>query len=119
MSRDLSFWKTSRILNKNENKKIYKELSQGRYLDCVDEIPNEEILVDLRNTFKEWKIYDNNIFEKDESSFQLMINKQFVRVDCYSMSEFDMNQIIDIMFKYGCPLYDSSIDVRFDEWCIK
>ena len=43
-----------------------------------------------------------------------MITKQFVRVDCYNLTEYNMNRIIDIMLKYECPLYDAAIDVRFD-----
>ena len=48
------------------------------------------------------------------NGFQLMITDQFVRVDCYGMTEYSMNKVIDILDKYNCPLYDSTIDVRFD-----
>ena len=46
------------------------------------------------------------------------MTKQFVRVDCYSMTEKNINKIIDVLLKYECPLYDAAIDVRFDgkEW---
>ena len=43
-----------------------------------------------------------------------MITDQIVRVDCYGMTEYSMNKVIDILDKYNCPLYDSTIDVRFD-----
>lgn len=36
-----------------------------------------------------------------------------VNFECYSVTIENMNRIIDIMNKYGCPLYDSAISTRF------
>lgn len=113
MSRDLSFWKTSNN-TKVANRDIYFELTNGNNLDYIDEIPVNQILDDFKNEFKDWNIQKGLYFEKGEESFQLMITNQFVRADCYGMTEYNMNKIIDILYKYDCPLYDSAIDVRFD-----
>jgi hypothetical protein len=113
MARDLSFWKKKEnmhILNRD----IYEELSKGNYLDCVYEIPSEQILQDIKYEFAEWEQLNDFCFENNYESFQLYITKQFVRVDCYSMTEQNINKIIDILLKYECPLYDATIDVRFD-----
>lgn len=113
MSRDLSFWKIKKV-TQVRNSEIYLELSNGKYLDYVDELPMDQILEDFINVFRDWKMQKGLYFEKLDEGFQLMITKQFVRVDCYGMTEYSMNKIIDILDKYKCPLYDSAIDVRFD-----
>lgn len=113
MSRDLSFWRNKGTANMSDNE-IYNNLSNENTLDFIDEIPVEQIMDDFKLEFKDWDIEDNRDFEKGQESFQLMLTQQFVRVDCYGVSEFNMNRIIDIMQKYKCPLYDSAIDVRFE-----
>lgn len=113
MSRDLSFWKYRKSCNV-PNKNIYYELSQGRLLDCLEEIPVNQICIDFKKEFSSWSSQDDGYFENGDEAFQLMTTKQFVRVDCYNLTEYNMNRIIDIMLKYECPLYDAAIDVRFD-----
>lgn len=114
MGRDLSFWKQKNSLQMN-NSKIYQELTKGNYLDFICDIPSEEILKEFKVEFSEWEYSDDLYFKKGNELFQLYITKQFVRADCFSMNEKNMNKIIDILLKYQCPLYDSVIDVRFDE----
>ena len=113
MARDLSFWKKKKNVQ-IKNSEIYEGLSKGKYLDCVYEIPSEQILQDITYEFAEWEQLNGFCFERHYESFQIFITNQFVRVDCYSMTEQSMNKIIDILLKYGCPLYDAAIDVRFD-----
>ena len=113
MSRDLSFWKCKNTPNIS-NSMIYHELSEEKFLDCIAELPLEQIILEFNNVFKEWKIENNTDFERGTEFFQLFVTKQFVRADCYSLSESSMNKIIDILNKYDCPLYDSTIDVRFE-----
>lgn len=113
MSRDLSFWRTNKNLDKN-NREIYTILSAKEYLLGVEELPLAKILLDINKVFSDWENHDNQYYEKNNESFQLMLTNQFVRVDCYGMTAGSMNDIIDILAEYGCPLYDSSIDVRFD-----
>lgn len=114
MGRDLSFWKSTEKY-KCTNEEIYRKLSDGEYVEGLETLPTEEIMKKFINEFKVWERLSPTCFEKGNSCFEIMITKQFVRVDCYSMSERDMNVIIDIMDEYKCPLYDSVIDVRFDE----
>lgn len=114
MSRDLSFWKNKTSYS-DSNECVYARLSDGELLDYLEEIPMEKIIHDFDVEFSSWKSEDERYFEKGDEAFELMITNQFVRVDCYSVSEYNMNKIIDIMLKYDCPLYDSAINVRFDE----
>ena len=114
MGRDLSFWKSN---NKAvmDDKSIYTALSNEQYLEIVDELPILQIQNDFNSVFKEWENNNNQFYERGNESFDLMVTKQFVRADCYEMTESSMNKIIDIMIEYDCPLYDSMIDIRFDE----
>ena len=113
MSRDLCFWKQKEKSDLT-NAEIYKKLSSGVHIDCVSEIPTEQIKEDIDKEFKDWEKEGDSFFQKGNSSFGLFVTSQVVRFDCYSVSEIVMNKIIDIMLKYDCPLYDSVIDIRFD-----
>lgn len=115
MARDLSFWKVKKV-TQEKNKDIYIKLSEGEYLDFVAELPTEQILQDFKHAFSEWENINGQCYVKAESEIQLFITEQFVRADCYSVAEMDLNKIIDILLKYDCPLYDAIIDVRFDEY---
>ena len=98
MGRDLSFWKEKRKLQ-IKNSEIYEELTKGNYLDCICDIPSTQILQDFMLEFAEWEHLDDSYFEKGNESFQLFVTKQFVRADCYGMTEENVNKIIDIMLK--------------------
>lgn len=113
MSRDLSFWRCKGAINET-NEYIYTELSNENYLNYLEDLPIDDILNDFNLEFQSWRGRDEYYYENGEEAFQLMITKQFVRTDCYNLSEHNMNKIIDIMLKYDCPLYDAVIDVRFD-----
>lgn len=114
MARDLSFWKAKKNA-RAKNSDIYRELSNGSHLDCIYDIPSAQIMEDIICEFANWEQISPSFFENGGESFQLYITRQFVRADCYNVTELNMNRIIDIMLKYGCKLYDSTIDVRFDE----
>jgi len=113
MSRDLSFWRTSTEVEA-DNRATYVALSNAKHLTYVDEIPAAKITAAFKDAFQDWENDGSGFYENGRESFQLMITKQFVRADCYDMTKRSMNTIIDIMLEYGCPLYDSTIDVRFD-----
>jgi hypothetical protein len=113
MSRDLGFWRVNKNLEIS-NQEIYRLLSNEEYVPNIEELPLDEILEDFSIVFNSWKNESEGFFEEDGESFQLMISKQFVRVDCYNVKALNLNSIIDILRKYECPLYDPTIDVRFD-----
>lgn len=112
MARDLSFWKEkeSSIMKAAD---IYKSLLDGEKLEFVCELPTEHILSDVKKVFSDWEQIDAYNYEKDGAAIEIFANNQICRFDCYSVTEADMNKIIDIMLSYECPLYDSAIDVRF------
>ena len=112
MARDLSFWK-EKTASARSASDTYKALLNGEKLDYVSVLPTEKILGDVQNTFSDWEKIDDHNYEKSGAAIEIFSTDQIIRFDCYSVTEADMNKIIDIMLKYDCPLYDSAIDVRF------
>ena len=113
MARDLSFWKyTDGVYLDNQD--VYKKLSGSVFVDGLESLPIPKILSDIEQAFINWNKESDVDFQKGDSSFQIFMTGQFVRIDCYSMLDDDLNTIIDILYEYDCPLYDSQISARFD-----
>lgn len=115
MSYDLAFWKTVKKTDM-PNHKIYEILSDGGRVDGLCEIPYENIIKDMRQAFADWHIHGNEYEKSDGQYFEVTYSNQFFRVDSYGVTADELNRIIDVLAKHGCPVYDASIDVRFDEW---
>ncbi|MBR3469917.1 MAG: hypothetical protein IKH28_09530 [Lachnospiraceae bacterium] len=115
MSYDLAFWKTSQKMN-IPNHRIYEILSGGGHVDGLCEIPCGDIIKDMRQAFADWYIHGNEYEKMDGQYFEVTYTNQFFRVDSYGVTVDELNRIMDVLAKYGCPVYDASIDVRFDEW---
>ncbi len=113
MSRDLSFWKYEVPLNLKHNN-VYAELSQGMFVEGLAELPVSDILRTVDNAFVTWHKSDAVHYENGEEMIEVFTTSQFLRFDCYEVSEQHMNRLIDIMLEYGCPLYDAAINIRFD-----
>ncbi len=115
MEYELGFWKYKEGIYKN-NQRIYTLLSRGEEVYGIDDLPTSDILEDLKEVFNDWKLVEENEYEKENSGFfQFTVKNNFVRFDCYQMDEDDMNKFIDIMYEYDCPLYDPQENKRFDE----
>ncbi len=114
MSYDLGFWKY-KDGKYADNQKVYEILSNEEYIDGLEELPIEDILTEIANVFGTWDKDSKYDFDSEYSgSFHIMTTSQFVRVDCYGMQEEDMNNFIDIMLEYDCPLYDPQVPQRYD-----
>ena len=113
MSMDLNFWKYKESIYL-DNRDVYEKLSAGDSVDGLEILPISQIIKDIEMAFKDWEKLSFCDFENKNSSFQIFTTEQFVRFDCYSVSQDDINKIIDILFEYDCPLYDSQISERFD-----
>ena len=113
MARDLSFWKCKTDTVQNDEA-VYNKLIAGVRVDAVEDLPVKNILLHVKDVFKEWNWTSQTTLEKEEQMIELFMTDQIIRFDCYSVTNENMNLIIDIMNKYGCPLYDSSISIRFE-----
>lgn len=113
MSLDLSFWKYE--VQRNDHSEVYAKLSDGEAVDGVSVLPIDEIKEKLFETFGGWNRLDDTHLDLNGSQMiEIFTTNQFVRFDCYGVSEDNMNRLIDLMLSYDCRLYDSSINVRFD-----
>jgi len=113
MGKDLSFWKYQDGVY-HDNQEVYKKLSDGDFVEGLATLPVSKIINDISANFTDWDKKSDCDFESGNAAFQIFTTEQFVRIDCYGVSDDDMNKIIDILFKYDCPLYDSQISMRFD-----
>ncbi|MGB8455898.1 MAG: hypothetical protein WCD89_26735 [Anaerocolumna sp.] len=115
MSYDLGFWNYKNGVYK-DNQETYMQLSNKEYVAGIADLPIDEILEHIADEFKDWERCGQYDFESDDrGAFQVMVTKQFVRIDCYGMSKFVMNKFIDILSDYDCPLYDPQVPQRFDK----
>lgn len=114
MAGDLSFWKYENGYTK-EHSEVYATLSNGEKVQGVAELPVDKIKKTLADYFKDWKKISDCVYDNGNEGVEVFITQQFVRFDCYDATADTMNELIDIMLEYDCKLYDSSINVRFDE----
>ncbi len=114
MSYDLDFWKYKAGVSL-DHQAVYEQLSEGKEVDGLEDLPMETILARVGEVFSDWDRLDPINFESpDRGAFQLTITRQFFRVDCSGMDGEDMNRFIDIGAEFGCPLYDPQVGERFD-----
>ncbi len=114
MSYDLNFWKYKEGVYL-DNQEVYEQCSDGQLVDGLEDLPIENIEKDITTEFSDWVKSGNSWQPADESAyFEIYTTKQFVRFDCYRMKGEDMNRIMDVMFRYDCPLYDPQVPKRFD-----
>ena len=113
MSYDLDFWKYKPGVSMN-HQEVYEKLSQGQYVEGLEKLPIAELIERVEAAFSSgWERLDDVTWEGTSGAFQIYTTPQFFRVDCYGMSNEDMNRFIDIAAKFGCPLYDPQVGKRF------
>lgn len=118
MSMDLNFWRYKAGAD-HDNEAVYQTACcDGERMEVLESLPISEIMEKVAAVFSDWTIQDDGKdFEKrGHGAFQIFTTPQIVRFDCYHMQEADMNALMDILFEYGCPLYDPQISTRFDAW---
>lgn len=113
MVRDLSFWKDEQV-NNNTYKEVYEKLSNEEKVLGISILPISDIKKKIEDAFFNWDKLDDTHLENGNEMIEIFTTEQFVRFDCYSVTEENMNKLINIMLEYDCRLYDSAIDVRFD-----
>ena len=118
MSYDLNFWRYTDEHNHSlDHQTVYEKLSHGDQVAGLESLPIDEILQDIRKVFVKWQVQEDDLaFESPQNKgvFTVFTTPQFVRFDCHGMGGDDMNQMIDIMDKYDCPLYDPQVPQRYD-----
>lgn len=114
MSIDLDFWKYQDGIYLDNTAVYQKVCCDQQAADGLEKLPIEEILKETAAIFSDWQALDPYNYEKDNGAFQISITPQTVRFDCYSMKQADMKRLSAMMARFGCPLYDPQLSVRFD-----
>ena len=114
MSYDLDFWKEKPGI-KLDPQTTYERLSDGEWVEGLEELPIEAILENVGLKFRQgWTQLDEMTWEATDKGFQVYTTPQFFRVDCGGMTGEEMNVFIEIAAEVGCPLYDPQVGERFD-----
>lgn len=117
MSVDLDFWRYKEGAAHNDQTVYERVCCNGESMELLEELPIAEILSELEKTFCKWNKLDENHYESPSGAMlELSHTPGSVRFDCYGMTQDEMNILIDIMERFGCPLYDPQISTRFDGW---
>ncbi len=115
MSVELDFWKYRQGVKKDDGKIYEAVCCRGQELDCLEELPIDEIISCIGKEFSDWKTVGRENYEKDDrGTFSLSTTSQSVRIDCYDMSGEDMIRLVELMKGFDCPLYDPNLGERFD-----
>lgn len=114
MSYDLNFWRyKSRI--RLVHKTVYEQLSAGQHVDGLEDLPIEDIIRRVKETFSDWEKLNERTFDGGErGGFDIFTTPQSFRVDCRGLSDDEMNAFIDIGSEFGCPLYDPQAGQRYE-----
>lgn len=113
MGYDINFWKQKPGC-KLSPQDVYERLSNGDEVEGLETLPIESVLARLKEAFSSWEQLDAQTWEGPSGSFQVYTTPQFFRIDCYGLSDEEMNVFIDIGSEFGCPLYDPQTGKRFD-----
>lgn len=108
MSYDISFWKAGQPIDLSQNE-IYKQLSKGRRVKGLAELPGEAIFAKLRETFGP---FDEEVssFETDEYSIEVSRSKCHFRFDIRGDVGEASERLIALMEDFGCSPYDPQCD---------
>ena len=113
MSYDMDFWRYKPGVS-SDNQAVYEALSAGQQVEGLEDLPLPQILARLHEVLPGWKPTDEETWESDGRIFQIYTTPQFFRVDCYDLSEEEINAIISALGEFGCPLYDPQVGKRFE-----
>ena len=114
MSYDLNFWRYKSGIQM-DHQKVYEQLSDGQTVEGLETLPIESIRQKFATKFAVgWDQPDQNSWEGDKGAFQIFTTDQFFRVDCYGLNSDTMNQIIDVLVEFECPLFDPQVGQRYD-----
>jgi hypothetical protein len=119
MSYELMFWRQAAMMTLS-SKAIYESLNENRAVDGLSDLPIEDMISDLTSLFPDAVRESNDSRESiawfsqnQEDSFRATWSAQHFRVDCNRLPLNQVNEIVNMSAKYGCPLYDPQTGERF------
>lgn len=116
MDVDLNFWKYKDEVYLDDNQVYVTACCEGDEVDGLEQLPITDIMNKLKTEFSSWTFVAPDTFDGDMcGSFRVFMTSQAARLNCYGMSGYDMNLLMDMMSDFNCPVYDPKEAVRFDE----
>lgn len=115
MSVDLDFWRYQDGVYLDNAMVYQRACCDQEAVEGLRALPAEDILEAVAAAFPEWDSPAPFHYEREGRAFQISATPQAVRFDCYSMERLDMKRFSAIMERFGCPLYDPQLGVRFDQ----
>jgi len=116
VSYDINFWKQSRAL-KLSPEQIYQTLCEGGHVDGLRDLPIADIYARLQAKFPTFNPTESFLtIELQECGIEISSSPQHVRFDLRGEKiRAAINELVEIMSEFGCPMYDPQVNKRFDK----
>ena len=113
---ELLFWQYQDGIYLNHHL-VYEALVEQQEVEGLEVLPVQVILNRINSVFSSWEKVDNNSWKnnKGKGAFQIKTTTQSIQIDCYGTEGKIMNQLVDALAEFNCPLYDPQVPERYDE----
>jgi hypothetical protein len=114
---ELLFWNYKEGIYLNHHL-VYEAIEDNEVVDGLEELPIEVILNRINKVFSTWEKVDDASWKNllGQGAFHVKTTAQSIKIDCYGTHGKTMDQLVDIMEEFKCPLYDPQVPVRYDEF---
>lgn len=113
---ELLFWRYLDEIYLNHHE-VYEALVEKEGVIGLEKLPVEVIINRINSVFSKWERIDENSWKNNagKGAFQVITTPQSIKIDCYGTEGKSMNQLVDLMLEFKCPLYDPQVPERYDE----
>jgi len=113
---ELLFWKYGEGVYLN-NQEVYEALDDEHPVDGLEQLPTGVILNRINSVFSKWERVDEFSWKNNTGpgAFCVKTTPISVKIECYGTVGTTMDQLVDIMEEFKCPLYDPQVPARYDE----
>jgi hypothetical protein len=122
MSYDLYFWKQS-ALSERPHAEVLERLNTGNPPEFVELLPALELVTALKAVFP--TIVENHttdpdcpvqlIYDPPDGGVLIIVwNSHVLCVESHGVKDQHLNRIIDVGLEFGCRLYDTQTDERYE-----
>lgn len=113
---ELLFWRYQDGIYLNHHL-VYEAIIEEQEVAGLEELPVTVILNRINTLFSQWEKVDDNSWKnnKGKGAFQIKTTPQSIQIDCYGTEGKVMNQLVDVLAEFNCPLYDPQVPERYDE----
>jgi hypothetical protein len=119
MSYELVFWRQAAMMSQSSTT-TYEALKHHQPVEGLSDLPIDQVLSEITSSFPnsqrgsdgsdDWITWSS---ADDEDSFRVTWSSQHFRVECHHVPLDQVNRLVKIGEKFGCPLYDPQTGERF------